>query len=142
MLKRTITYENFNGETVTNTFYFNLTKAELIELNVSYEGGFEKFLETIIAAQDQKTLIEEFKKIILISFGEKSPDGERFIKSDELREKFTQTAAYSALFMELATDANAASVFINSVIPKDMQAQVSKQAAVLPPPPPTSTEVL
>jgi hypothetical protein len=146
MLKRTITYEDFNDNQITEDFYFNMSKSELVELEVSYEKGFGETLQAIIEAKDHKQLITEFKKLILMAYGVKSPDGKRFIKNDELREEFSQTAAYNALFMELATDENAAASFIQAVIPKDMAAQIvvaeSTSAApvqdspALPPPPP------
>lgn len=139
MLKREITYEDYNGETVTDTFYFNLTKTEIIELEVGYEGGLEAAIQKIIEAKDNKNLIAEFKKIVLAAYGKKSEDGKRFIKSETLREEFAQTAAYDALFMELATSEDAAANFINGIIPKDLvQDKPQIQTVELPPPPPTS----
>lgn len=136
MLKRNITYEDFNGDKVTDTHYFNLTRTEIIELEVGYEGGLEKTIKRIVDAKDSKTLIAEFKRIVLLSYGVRTEDGKRFIKSDALREEFTQTAAYDALFMELATDADAATQFVQGIIPKDMQAPpaVSDKPAVPVPP--------
>jgi hypothetical protein len=136
MLKREITYEDFNGEKATDTFYFNLTKTEIITLEVSYEGGLEAALKRIVATNDSKNLIAEFKRIILLAYGVKSEDGKRFIKNDQLREEFSQTAAYDALFMELATNDEAAAVFIKGIIPKDMEKEVAKsESSVLPLPP-------
>lgn len=126
MLKREITYENFDGETVTEVFYFNLTKSEMIELEVSYKDGLESVIKKIIAAEDNESLIAEFKKIILLSYGEKSEDGKRFVKSDSIREGFSQTAAYDALFMDIATNEETAAVFIKGIIPKDMAIEVDK----------------
>lgn len=126
MLKREITYENFDGETVTEVFYFNLTKSEMIELEVSYKDGLESVIKKIIAAEDNESLIAEFKKIILLSYGEKSEDGKRFVKSDAIREGFSQTAAYDALFMDIATNEETAAVFIKGIIPKDMAIEVDK----------------
>lgn len=127
MLKRDVTYEDFNGDTVTETFYFNMSKTELVELEYEYEGGFGATLEKIVQAQDNKSLISEFKKLILLSYGQKSEDGKRFIKNNELREEFAQTAAFNELFMELATDETAASTFINSIVPKDMSAVIEQE---------------
>jgi hypothetical protein len=136
MLKREITYEDFNGEKATDTFYFNLTKTEIIELEVSYEGGLEAALKRIVATNDSKNLIAEFRRIVLLAYGVKSDDGKRFIKSNELREEFSQTAAYDALFMELATNDEAAATFIKGIIPKDMTQEVAKsEVSVLPLPP-------
>lgn len=140
MLKREITYEDFNGDQVTETLYFNLTKTEIIELETSYEGGLQASIERIINAQDTKALITEFKRIILLAYGQKSQDGKRFIKSDELREEFSQTAAYDTLFMQLATDDKLAAEFMTGIIPKDVRQEVEKQQKAVPPAPPTSKE--
>ena len=117
MLKKTIKYVDFDGKERTEDFYFNLTKAEVTEMELTAEGGLKNKLEKIVAAQDSKKIIEEFKGLILKAYGEKSPDGKRFIKNQELRDAFEQTEAYSELFMELATNAEAASAFVNGVIP-------------------------
>jgi hypothetical protein len=120
MLKRAITYEDFNGETATETFYFNLSKPELVELEVDMEGGLGKHIERIAEAENNKELIALFKRVILISYGIKSDDGKRFVKSDELRAEFESHAAYTALFIELATDAKAAADFVNGIMPSDL----------------------
>lgn len=117
MLKKTISYIDYDGNERAEDFYFNFTKAEIAEMELSHSGGFVKAIEKIIAAQDGKQLIEIFKGIVLDSYGEKSPDGKRFIKSKELRDSFSQTEAYSDLFMELATDATAAAAFVNGIAP-------------------------
>lgn len=126
MLKKSITFEDFNGETVTEVHYFNLSKAELIEMEVSYDEGFAEHMQNIITARDSKALIKEFKEIILMAFGEKSADGKRFVKNAEIREAFSQTAAYQHLFMELATDDEVAAEFIIGVVPKDMAVEIEK----------------
>ncbi len=121
MLKKSITYEDYNGETHTDDFYFNLTKAELIELEVSdATDGFADSLKRIAASDNGHDIIEAFKRIILLAYGKKSEDGKRFIKHDDITEEFTQTEAYSNLFMELATNADEAVAFINAVVPKGM----------------------
>jgi|SRR4051812_22273373 len=130
MLKREITYEDFDGEKVTGTFYFNLTKSEIIELEVAYSGGLQETLQLIIKTDNKKRLIEEFKRIILLAYGVKSEDGKRFIKNDELREEFSQTAAYDELFIELATSEESAAVFIKGIIPKDFAKEVEKAEVV------------
>jgi hypothetical protein len=117
MLKKTITYIDFDGKQRTEDFYFNLTKAEVTEMEMSTEGGLAKTLERIVAAQDSKRIIEAFKDLILRSYGEKSPDGKRFIKNQQLKDAFAQTEAYSELFMELATNANMAAAFVNGIVP-------------------------
>lgn len=131
MLKRDITYEDFNGETVTEVFYFNISKPELIEMEVEYKYGFGAQIEKIIEAKDNKTLLRMFKRIVLMAYGQKSEDGKRFIKSDQLREEFSQTAAYSTLFMELAQDDGAAVIFLKGVLPKDMAGEIDKQEKAL-----------
>lgn len=117
MLKRTITSVDYNGNERTEDFYFNLTRAEIAEMEMGVEGGLGDMLKRIVAAKDIPSIIKEFKRIILKAYGEKSPDGRRFIKSEELSIAFSQTEAYSQLFMELATDADAAAKFINGVVP-------------------------
>ena len=117
MLKKTIAYTDYDGNQRTEDFYFNLNKAELTEMEMSYDGGFVKMLQKIIAEQDIKRVAEIFKDMILRSYGEKSPDGKRFIKNQELRDAFSQTEAYSELFMELAGSAEAASEFVNGIVP-------------------------
>lgn len=119
MLKKTITYTDYDGNQRTEDKYFNLTKAELVEMNMSITGGLEKTIQKISEEQDVAKIIALFKDIILKSYGEKSLDGKRFIKNAELSEEFAQTEAYSELFMELATDADKAAAFINGIIPKD-----------------------
>lgn len=118
MLKKTVVYVDYDGNERTETFYFNLTKAEVAEMELSVDGGLVKQIEKIVAEQDGKRIIEMFKDVILRSYGEKSPDGKRFIKSQELRDAFSQTEAYSEVFMELATNAEAAAAFINGIVPQ------------------------
>ncbi len=118
MIKKTITYKDFNDNERTEDFYFNLSRAEAIEMELTTTGGLTDKINKIIAAQDMPSMIKIFKEIILKAHGEKSDDGRRFIKSDELSEAFSQTNAYSELFMELSTDAEAAAAFINGIIPK------------------------
>lgn len=127
MLKRNITYTDFNDVETTETFYFNLSKPELLELELSENGGFGDTLKKIIETKDNQTLISLFKKIILSAYGQKSEDGKRFIKNDTLREEFSQTAAYNALFIELATDDKAAVAFIRGIIPADMSVELDKE---------------
>lgn len=129
MLKKTITYTDFNDEQVTEDHFFHLSKAELVEIEMSFDGGLSNALERIIAANDGKTIMREFKNIILTSYGQKSPDGKRFIKNQKLREEFESSEAYSTLFMELLTDASAASDFINGVVPADLAAEAAKIVA-------------
>lgn len=117
MLKKTITYVDYNGTERKEDFYFNLSKAEIMEMEMGTTGGMVEMINRIVAAQDAPAIIDVFKKMILKAYGEKSADGKRFIKSKELSEAFSQTEAYSQLFMELATDADAASKFVNGIVP-------------------------
>lgn len=125
MIKKTITYTDYNGSTRTEDFYFNLTKAEVMEMEMSTTGGLAEMIKRIIAAQDQPAIIKVFKDLVLKAYGEKSSDGRRFIKSDEISIAFSQTEAYSQLFMELATDADAAAKFVNGVVPANVDNTVS-----------------
>jgi len=120
VLKKTIKYVDFNDKPQEETFYFNLTEAEVTEMELSVKGGLAATLEKIVKEEDNELIISMFQGVILKAYGEKSEDGKRFVKNAKIREDFASTAAYSALFMELATDADAATVFINGVIPKNL----------------------
>lgn len=128
MLKKTITYTDCNDVERTEDFYFNLSKAEVIEMELTTTGGMTKVIDKIISTQDTPALFRIFKDLILKSYGEKSLDGKRFIKSKELSEAFSQTEAYSELLTELVSDADKASEFVNAIIPK----VDGKQAKALP----------
>ena len=118
MLKKTFTYTDYNGVERTEDHYFNLSKAELMEMELSTTGGLAEMINSIVAAQDAPAIVKIFKELVLKAYGKKSPDGRRFIKSQELADEFSQTEAYSQLFMELATDADAASKFVNGIVPQ------------------------
>lgn len=126
MLKRIINFEDFDGKPASVEAYFHLSKAELVEYEVEFKEGLAAAIQRIINANDRKEMIAEFKRIILMSYGVRSDDGKRFVKSEELRNAFQQTPAYSALFMELATEDGKASEFINGVLPADMVAQAQQ----------------
>ena len=126
-------YEDYDGNERVEEFYFNLTKAEITDMELTTEGGMSAMLNRIIAARDTSKLIAVFKDLILRSYGQKSPDGRRFIKSDELTKEFTETPAYSQIYLRLATDDKAATEFVNNVIPKDLQKEVKvAQGNVIP----------
>lgn len=125
MIKKTIKYEDYNGEKKENDYYFHMNEAELTELELSTPGGLEATIKRLMDEKDGKEIVAIFKKLIFDSYGEKTPDG-RFEKSPELSRKFASTAAYPILFMELATDADAAAAFVNGMIGAD------KQPAALP----------
>lgn len=126
MIKEAITYTDYNGIERTEDFYFNLTKAEVMELEMSTTGGLAEMIQRIVAAKDQPAIIKVFKDLIIKAYGVKSPDGKRFIKNQEVVDEFTQTEAFSELFMKLATDADAAAKFVNGIVPADL----AKQAAL------------
>lgn len=140
MLKRDVSYEDFNGQRQTDTFYFNLTKTEMTDWDFE---GFAAMLQRLVEARDTQALIQEIKKIVLASYGVKSDDGKRFIKSDELRAEFEQTAAYDVLFMELATNDKNLTDFFIGTFPKEFGAKIQEASAnmaaipaMMPPPQP------
>ena len=132
MLKITKTYRDYNDVERTEDFLFNLTKAEVMEMELSTSGGLAETIQRIVAAQDAPAIIKIFKDLVLKAYGQKSLDGKRFIKSAELSEEFSQTEAYSMIFMELATDADAAAKFINGIMPKELVDQTNQANGVLP----------
>lgn len=133
MLKKTITYTDFNDVERTEDFYFNLTKAEIMEMELSTTGGLTEMIKKIVATQDTPQIVRIFKELVLKAYGEKSADGKQFMKVDAngapLSVGFSQTQAYSILFMELATDADAAAAFVNGIVPKDVS-EAAKQDGI------------
>lgn len=115
------TYADFDGVTRTETFYFNLTEAELAELELTTDGGIKNRLEKIVEAKDNAEIARQFKKIILAAYGEKSPDGKHFFKSPEISARYTATQAYSDFFMALVTNDALAAEFVNKIIPETMR---------------------
>ena len=128
MLKETIKYTDYNGVERTEDFWFHLSKAELMEWEMGTTGGLTEMIKRIVDAQDAPAIIKIFKELVLKAYGQKSPDGKRFIKSEELATEFSQTEAYSQLFMELATDADKAAAFVNGIMPSD----IAEKAALAP----------
>ncbi len=125
MLKKTITYTDYNDVERKEDFYFNLSKAEILEMELGTAGGLAEMIQKVVDTQDMPQIIAIFKDLVLRAYGEKSPDGKRFIKNQELKDGFAQTDAYSELFMELATDADAAAAFVNGIVPKDLSQKSS-----------------
>ncbi len=136
MLKKTITYTDYNGEEITEDFYFNLSKAEIMEMEMSTSGGYVEMVRKIIQTKDIPTITKAFKEIILKAYGEKSADGKRFkkvaIDGHRLCDDFVETEAYSILFMELMTDAEKAADFVNGILPADIVEEVEKNKDSLP----------
>lgn len=120
MLKKTIKYLDYNGNERTEDFYFHLSKAEALEWEMGQSGGMTEAIRRIVAAQDMPSIVAIFKDVVLRAYGEKSADGRRFKKSEELSKAFSETEAYSTLFMELATDADKAAEFLDGILPDDM----------------------
>ena len=125
MIKKTIKYVDWKGNEREEDFYFNLSKPELMEMELTTKGGMSEYLEKIVKAQSKEELIKWFKVIILKAYGEKSEDGRRFIKSDELSTAFSQTGAFEKLYMELVTDENKASEFVNAIVPEFTEAEMA-----------------
>lgn len=126
MIKKVITYTDYDGNERTETHYFNLSKAEMLDMELFTAGGYSNMLKRAIDEQDQVELIKLFREIVLKSYGIKSDDGKRFMKSDEITRAFTETEAFTELYMELATDSEAAAAFANGIMPKDMQDAVKE----------------
>ena len=117
MYKKTMTYEDYNGIERTEDFYFNLNKAEIAEMELTKDGGFANYIQKIVAAKKQSEIVRLFKRLLLMSFGEKSDDGRRFIKSRELSREFEESAAFPEFYMLLATDEKEATAFVNGITP-------------------------
>lgn len=126
MFKKTVTYTDYNGTERTEDFYFNLTRSELVEMNVSAEGGLDAYINSIIQAQNGAEIVKVIKNLIFKAYGEKSLDGKYFNKSEEISTRFSHTEAYDVLFMELATDDKAAAEFINNIIPKQLRDSINE----------------
>lgn len=118
MLKKTMTYKDFNGLSRTEDFYFNLTQAEVSEMELGTEGTLSEMIKSVVNANNLPSIIKIFKDLVLKAYGVKSADGKRFIKTPEVVAEFAQTQAYSDLFMELATDPDKAAAFFNAIIPQ------------------------
>jgi hypothetical protein len=125
MIKKTVTYKDLNGNDRTESFYFHFYESEILEMEMSVEGGFAERIQRIIDAKDQPSLIREIKKFVLNAYGVKSDDGKRFIKNDDVKAAFVQSPAYSKIFMELVMDDKVASEFVKGVVPAEMSDRVA-----------------
>jgi len=140
MLKLDVKYKNWDDEEVVDICWFHLSKVELLEMQVDIEGGLGKFLQRIIDESNEKEIFKKIKEVLLMSYGVKSPDGKRFEKSDELREKFVQSLAFESIMTEFMTDAEAAAKFVEGIMPKDIDEFNKKlQDQDKPKAPPTSS---
>lgn len=133
-LKKPITYEDLDGSEQTEIFWFNISRREIIKLNAEHKGGFDRWMKNLIEAEDEKTVHDEFEKILIMAFGVRGDDGKTFDKSEKVKEWFKKHLAYEALYDELTQDANAISEFILGVIPKQAQSDVRKAISEATPP--------
>lgn len=130
MIKKTVTYEDFDGNERTEDFYFHLTEQELTEWELSVDGGLSGVLSRIMNSKDNKKLIEIFKDLLIRSYGVKTPDGRGFVKNQEVLNDFIYTQAFSDIYMELATNDKAASEFVNGIIPAKLAAEARQEMKV------------
>jgi hypothetical protein len=126
MLKKTITYSDLDGNPVVEDFYFNLSKAEIAEMELSKKGGLSAYLQELVDAQDGGQIISAFKEILTKSLGRRSEDGKRFIKNQQIIDDFLQSDAYSVLFMELISGDNSGADFVAAIVPQDMAKELTK----------------
>ena len=129
MLKKTVTYTDYNGIERTESFYFHYSEAEILDMEMSVEGGLAERIQRIIDAKDQTSLMKEIKKFVLDAYGVKSDDGRRFMKNDEIRTSFVENPAYSEIWLELLSDEQIASEFVNQVVPENMKDKLASLAA-------------
>lgn len=126
MLKKVFTFKDYNGLERTETHYFNLTKSELMKKEMSINGGLTEMIKRVSETLDAPVIMDIFEDLILSSYGKKSDDGRRFIKSKEISEEFKQTEAYDQLFMELITNSEAAAAFFKAIVPEDALEEAEK----------------
>lgn len=132
MIKKDITYKNYEDVKVTETFYFHLSKTELMEMMVAHDGGLEEYIKRIGESNDNKRVYEEFKKILLMSVGRRPLEGNRFIKTEDIRQDFQNSDAMGELIIELLSDEVKAAEFINSLLPKELRNEVGKAVDLEP----------
>lgn len=132
MLKKTITYTDFDGVERKEDFYFNLTEAEITDMNLDENANLAEKIQSIINSKDMKQIKDYFQWIVLKAYGVKSDDGRKFMKSPEIIADFKATQAYSDIWMELAYDADAASEFVNGIMPKNLVAQIEENKDKVP----------
>jgi hypothetical protein len=129
MIKKTVTYKDLNGKERTETFYFHYFESEIMDMEMSEEGGLAERIQRIIDAKDQPSLLKVIKKFVIDAYGVKSDDGRRFDKSQTVKEAFVECPAFSKIYMELLTDDKAAAEFVNRVVPEDMKETLAAIAA-------------
>lgn len=129
MIKKTVTYTDLNGKERTESFYFHFYESEILEMELSVDGGFAERVQKMIDAQDQPSLIAVIKKFVIDAYGVKSDDGKQFVKNEEVRNAFVQCPAYSKIFMELVLDDKVAAEFVKGVVPAEMAGRVAAKMA-------------
>lgn len=129
MFKKTVTYKDYNDVERTETYHFHFSEAEILDMEMSVEGGFAERVQKIIDANDQTKLMKVIQKFVIDAYGVKSEDGKRFIKNEQVKTEFIESPAYSKIWMELVTNDQVAADFINNVIPADMKDQLASIAA-------------
>lgn len=126
MLKKTFQYTDFNGNEQEETFYFNLSKSEVIEYELQERAGMSTTLQRIVEERDNQKILAHFKDLVMKSVGRKSDDGRRFVKNDEIREDFLASPAYDEMFIWLMSEPGAGAEFVNNVLPQDVDEFVKK----------------
>lgn len=129
MIKKEVEFVNYNGDTVKQSFFFDLSEAEIAELQAKHDGKLTDILQSIIDAQDQSAIVEYFKEILIMSYGEKTVDGKYFVKDESTKKHLIYSPAYSKIFMELATDADAGTAFVQGILPADLEKRVDELEA-------------
>lgn len=129
MLKKTYTYTDYNGVERTESFYFHFTEAEILDMEMSTEGGFAERVQRIIDAKDQAALMKLIKQFVIDAYGVKSDDGRRFIKNEKVKTAFLECPAFSDIFMDMVTNDELAAEFINGVIPDTMKKRFAEIAS-------------
>lgn len=129
MIKKTVTYTDYNGVERTESFYFHFSEAEILDMEMSTEGGFAERVQRIVDAKQQTELLKVIKQFVYDAYGVKSDDGKRFIKNDEVKTAFIESPAYSKIFMEMLGDDKIAAEFVNGVVPANMKDELAKIAA-------------
>jgi len=130
VFKKSITYTNFDNKEVTKDFYFNLSAAELVEMDVQNDGGLQKKLQTIMGTQDGGIILNEFKDIVKAAVGERSVDGEDFIKSEDISNRFIRSGAFDELLLEFLSNADAAATFVKGILPARLMEEMEKQGKI------------
>lgn len=133
MIKKTVTYNDFNGKSHTEDFYFNLTKAELLEMESSVSGGYSSMLEGIVQAKDNHAIVNIVKEILLKAYGKRSDDGKLFMKTPEIRQELEFSNAFPEIYFDILSDEDKASEFINALVPNELLEEVNKQTATSTP---------